>query len=62
MLTVAVVHSLDLDRYRTSYTPALLVALVVMTAFLIAVFERAATSGQPSEEQRIQERSRKCQS
>ncbi|MBV8813982.1 MAG: hypothetical protein JO271_05790 [Verrucomicrobia bacterium] len=48
MLTVAVVHSLDLDRYRTSYTPALLVALVVLTAFLIAVLERARTSGNAS--------------
>lgn len=39
MLTVAVVHSLDLDRYRTGYTPALMVALVIMTAFLIGFVE-----------------------
>jgi hypothetical protein len=39
MLTVAVVHSLDLDRYRTGYSPALMVALVIMTAFLIGFVE-----------------------
>lgn len=39
MLTIAVVHSLDLDRYRTGYTPSLMAALVIMTAFLIGFVE-----------------------
>jgi hypothetical protein len=40
MLTVGVVHTLDLDRYRTGYVPALLLALAMMTTFLFAVAER----------------------
>ncbi|HTD17073.1 MAG TPA: hypothetical protein VK673_17955 [Chthoniobacterales bacterium] len=40
MLTVGVVHTLDLDRYRTGYVPALLLTLVIMTAVLFAVVER----------------------
>jgi hypothetical protein len=40
MLTVGVVHTLDLDRYRTGYVPALLLALVMMTTVLFAAVER----------------------
>ncbi|HEY2423343.1 MAG TPA: hypothetical protein VGH55_04515 [Chthoniobacterales bacterium] len=40
MLTVGVVHTLDLDRYRTGYVPALLLALVMMTTVLFAAAER----------------------
>jgi hypothetical protein len=49
MLTFAVVHSLVPDRYRANYGPALLVAVVTVTAFLIAFFERAGTSGNERE-------------
>ena len=40
MLTVGVVHTLDLDRYRTGYVPALLLTLAIMTTVLFAVAER----------------------
>jgi hypothetical protein len=40
MLTVGVVHTLDLDRYRTGYVPALLLTLVIMVTVLYAVVER----------------------
>jgi len=40
MLTVGVVHTLDLDRYRTGYVPALLLTLVMMTTVLFAAAER----------------------
>jgi len=40
MLTVGVVHTLDLDRYRTGYVPALLLALAMMMTVLVAVVER----------------------
>jgi hypothetical protein len=40
MLTVGVVHTLDLDRYRNGYVPALLLTLAMMTTFLFAVAER----------------------
>jgi hypothetical protein len=40
MLTVGVVHTLDLDRYRTGYVPALLLTLVMMTTVLFAATER----------------------
>jgi hypothetical protein len=40
MLTVGVVHTLDLDRYRTGYMPALLLTLVMMTTVLFAAAER----------------------
>jgi hypothetical protein len=40
MLTVGVVHTLDLDRYRTGYVPALLLTLAMMTTVLFAVAER----------------------
>ncbi|MBV8098099.1 MAG: hypothetical protein JOZ31_02965 [Verrucomicrobia bacterium] len=51
MLTVGVVHTLDLDRYRTGYVPALLLTLAIMTTVLFAVAERrrprkAADQGQ----------------
>jgi hypothetical protein len=39
-LTVGIVHTLDLDRYRTSYLPALLLTLAIMMTFLFAVVER----------------------
>jgi hypothetical protein len=42
MLTVGVVHTLDLDRYRTGYVPALLLALTAMATVLFAVVERAS--------------------
>jgi hypothetical protein len=41
MLTVGVVHTLDLDRYRIGYVPALLLALAMMTTVLFAVAERS---------------------
>jgi hypothetical protein len=41
MLTVGVVHTLDLDRYRTGYVPALLLTLAIMMTVLFAVVERA---------------------
>jgi hypothetical protein len=44
MLTIAVVHSLGSDRYRTSYSPALLVALAIIISFLIAFVERVGGS------------------
>ena len=40
MLTVGVVHTLDLDRYRTGYVPALLLTLVIMATILFAAAER----------------------
>ena len=40
MLTVGVVHTLDLDRYRIGYVPALLLTLATMTTVLFAVAER----------------------
>jgi hypothetical protein len=40
MLTVGVVSTLDLDRYRTGYVPALLLTLVMMTTILFAAAER----------------------
>jgi hypothetical protein len=40
MLTVGVVHTLDLDRYRTGYVPALLLTLTIMMTVLFAVAER----------------------
>jgi hypothetical protein len=40
MLTVGVVHTLDLDRYRTGYVPALLLTLTMMMTVLVAVVER----------------------
>ena len=40
MLTVGVVHTLDLDRYRTGYVPALLMTLVIMATVLYAVVDR----------------------
>jgi hypothetical protein len=40
MLTVGIVHTLDLDRYRTGYVPALLLTLVTMMTFLFAAAER----------------------
>ena len=40
MLTVGIVHTLDLDRYRTGYVPALLLTLATMMTFLFAVAER----------------------
>jgi hypothetical protein len=39
MLTVGIVHTLDLDRYRTGYVPALLLTLTIMTAVLFAMVE-----------------------
>jgi len=43
MMTVGVVHTLDLDRYRTGYVPALLLTLAIMTTVLYAVVERWRT-------------------
>lgn len=40
VLTISIVHTLDLDRYRTSYAPVLLVTLVIMTVFVLGWFER----------------------
>jgi hypothetical protein len=40
MLTVGVVHTLDVDRYRNGYVPALLLTLVIMATVLYAVAER----------------------
>ena len=40
VLTISIVHTLDLDRYRTSYAPALLLALVLMTVFVLGCCER----------------------
>jgi hypothetical protein len=40
MVTVGVVHTLDLDRYRTGYVPALLLTLAMMMTFLFALVER----------------------
>ena len=51
MLTVGVVHTLDLDRYRTSYVPALLLTLAMMMTFLFAVAERWFQSRNRAEEQ-----------
>jgi hypothetical protein len=44
MLTIAVVHSLGSDRYRTGYSPALLVALAIVISFLIAFVEQMPRS------------------
>ncbi|MBV9274716.1 MAG: hypothetical protein JO333_12535, partial [Verrucomicrobia bacterium] len=35
VLTTAIAHTLDVDRYRTGYMPALLVTLVIMMTFLL---------------------------
>ena len=43
MLTVGVVHTLDLDRYRTGYVPALLLTLTMMMTVLFVVAERWIT-------------------
>jgi hypothetical protein len=43
MLTVGVVHTLDLDRYRTGYVPALLLTLTMMMTILFLVAERWIT-------------------
>jgi hypothetical protein len=40
MLTIGVVQTLDRDRYRTGYMPALLLTLAMMTTLLFAVAER----------------------
>ena len=40
VLTVSIVHTLEEGRYRTSYAPALLLTLVIMTVFIIQVCER----------------------
>lgn len=40
MLTVGIVHTLDLDRYRTGYVPALLLTLATMITLLVAVAEQ----------------------
>ncbi|HTD13750.1 MAG TPA: hypothetical protein VK673_01130, partial [Chthoniobacterales bacterium] len=40
VLTISIVHTLDVERYRTSYAPALLLTLVIMTAFVIGFFEQ----------------------
>jgi hypothetical protein len=40
VLTVSIVHTLEVGRYRTSYAPALLLTLVIMTVFIIEVCER----------------------
>jgi hypothetical protein len=53
MLTVGVVHTLDLDRYRTGYVPALLLTLAIMTTVIFAMVERwrprKAQDGGPKE-------------
>jgi hypothetical protein len=40
VLTISVVHTLDLDRYRTGYAPALLLTLVIMAVFVTGFCER----------------------
>jgi hypothetical protein len=40
VLTISIVHTLDYDRYRTSYAPALLLTLAIMTVFVIGCCER----------------------
>jgi hypothetical protein len=45
MLTVGVVHTLDLDRYRNGYVPALLLTLAIMATVLFAVAERFVPRG-----------------
>ena len=40
VLTIAIVHTLDYERYRTSYASALLLTLVIMTVFVIGCSER----------------------
>src|SRR5215469_10733673 len=40
VLTISIVHTLDVERYRSSYAPALLLTLVIMAAFVILVFEQ----------------------
>jgi hypothetical protein len=40
VLTIAIVHTLDYGRYRTSYASALLLTLVIMTVFVIGCGER----------------------
>jgi hypothetical protein len=39
VLTISIAHTLDVDRYRTSYMPALLLTLVIMTTVLVAACE-----------------------
>jgi hypothetical protein len=39
VLTISIAHTLAVDRYRASYTPALLFTLVIMTTVLVAVCE-----------------------
>ncbi|MFY9988063.1 MAG: hypothetical protein WAK31_25135 [Chthoniobacterales bacterium] len=40
VLTISIVHTLEVERYRTSYAPALLLTLVIMTGFLIGFCEQ----------------------
>jgi hypothetical protein len=40
VVTIAIVHTLDYERYRTSYASALLLTLVIMTVFVIGCGER----------------------
>jgi hypothetical protein len=40
VLTISIVHTLDYDRYRSSYASALLLTLVIMTVFVIGCSER----------------------
>jgi hypothetical protein len=48
MLTVGLVHTLDLDRYRAGYVPALLLTLAMMTTILFAVAERLGRARLPT--------------
>lgn len=43
VLTVAVVHTLDIERYRISYSPFYLLTLAMMTTFLLVVASRLVT-------------------
>ena len=43
VLTVAVVHTLDIERYRMSYSPFYLLTLAMMTTFLLVVASRLFT-------------------
>jgi hypothetical protein len=58
MLTVGIVHTLDLDRYRTGYVPALLLTLTMMTTVLFAVAERLL---RPKAEEGLAQRSQRTQ-
>jgi hypothetical protein len=40
VLTISIVHTLEVERYRTSYAPGLLLSLVIMTGFLIGFCEQ----------------------